>query len=444
MGGAVSQTSMGDDAELSRASTALADLVRQRLVQIASDVLNGLPVDQVPAPLRPIAKFAPAKRAQLGAAALSAALDTDSDFRERVANAVTDALPQLVEALRAGESTLASDPIDTAVVAYLTRPPGWAELVAQVSAVLERERSERDAAADEIGRVRAELSDTRSQLKALRAKAAEAAAAAGVGAAEEATRLRNTLRVRTGELKAARAEVESALAEVAAARAELAGATATKDAELERLRARVTELETALDGARRDVRGARESDDARLRVLLDALTGAAAGIRRELDLPAGVLRPADAVTGHEGVNAGMAVRDAADLDRLLAVPEVHLIIDGYNVTKTGYPELTLAEQRSRLVAAMGSLRSRSGAEITVTFDGSTRLPTQPPAPRGVRVLFSAPDETADDLIRRLVAAEPAGRTLVVVTSDKAVVADVRRAGAQTAASQILLDGLARG
>jgi predicted RNA-binding protein with PIN domain len=435
---------MGDDAEFARASTPLADAVRQRLVQIASDVLTGLPTDQVPAPLRPIAKFAPTKRAQLGAAALSATLDADSDFRERVANAVTDALPQLVEALREGESTPASDPVDTAVVAYLTRPPGWAGLVAQVTAVLERERSERDAATDEIARVRAELSDTKSQLKALRAKAAEAAAAAGANAAEEATRLRNTLRVRTGELKAARTEAEIALAEAAAVREEMAGATATKDAELERLRSRVAELETALESVRRDVRGAREGDDARLRVLLDALTGAAAGIRRELNLPAGVLRPADAVAGQEGQNAGAAVRDAGDLDRLLGVPEVHLIIDGYNVTKTGYPELTLAEQRSRLVAAMGSLRSRSGAEITVTFDGATRLPSQPPSPRGVRVLFSAPDETADDLIRRLVAAEPPGRALLVVTSDQAVVADVRRAGARTVSSQILLDRLARG
>jgi predicted RNA-binding protein with PIN domain len=433
-----------DDAESSRASTPLADAVRQRLVQLASDVLTGLPTDEVPGPLRPIAKFAPTKRAQLGAAALSATLDADSEFRERVANAVTDALPQLVEALRAGESTPASDPVDTAVVAYLTRPPGWASLVAHVTAVLERERSERDAAADEIARVRAELSDTKSQLKALRAKAAEAAAAAGAGAADEATRLRNTLRVRTGELKAARAEAESALAEAAAVREEAAVAASTKDAELERLRSRVTELETALESARRDVRGAREGDDARLRVLLDALTGAAAGIRRELNLPAGVLRPADVVAGQEGPNAGVAVRDVADLDRLLGVPEVHLIVDGYNVTKTGYPELTLAEQRSRLVAAMGALRSRSGAEITVTFDGSTRLPSQPPAPRGVRVLFSAPDEIADDLIRRLVAAEPPGRALLVVTSDQAVVADVRRAGARTVSSQILLDRLARG
>jgi predicted RNA-binding protein with PIN domain len=57
------------------------------------------------------------------------------------------------------------------------------------------------------------------------------------------------------------------------------------------------------------------------------------------------------------------------------------------------------------------------------------------------VLFSAPDEIADDLIRRLVAAEPAGRPLVVVTSDREVVIDVTRAGAWTVPSAVLLDRL---
>jgi predicted RNA-binding protein with PIN domain len=66
---------------------------------------------------------------------------------------------------------------------------------------------------------------------------------------------------------------------------------------------------------------------------------------------------------------------------------------------------------------------------------------QPAAPRGVRVLFSQ-DEIADDLIRRLVAAEPPGRPLVVVTSDRAVVSDAARAGAWTAPSTALLELLA--
>ena len=63
----------------------------------------------------------------------------------------------------------------------------------------------------------------------------------------------------------------------------------------------------------------------------------------------------------------------------------------------------------------------------MVFDGATRPPAMPPAPRGVRVLFSAPGEIADDVIRRLVAAEPEGRPLMVVSSDKEV-ADRRRPG----------------
>ena len=90
------------------------------------------------------------------------------------------------------------------------------------------------------------------------------------------------------------------------------------------------------------------------------------------------------------------------------------------------------------MTSLAALRSRAGLEITVVFDGSTAPPSQPRMPRGVRVLFSAPDELADDLIRRLVAAEPPGRPILVVTSDREVVRDVRRAGAWTVPSAVLL------
>ena len=49
---------------------------------------------------------------------------------------------------------------------------------------------------------------------------------------------------------------------------------------------------------------------------------------------------------------------------------MHLIVDGYNLTKTGYGELTLAEQRSRLVSSLGPLAARTAAEVTVAFDGT--------------------------------------------------------------------------
>ena len=69
----------------------------------------------------------------------------------------------------------------------------------------------------------------------------------------------------------------------------------------------------------------------------------------------------------------------------------------------------------------------------------------PPAPRGVRVLFSAPGEIADDLIREFVGAEPEGRAVVVVTSDRAVVDDVvRKRGVRAVDALALVRLLARG
>ena len=68
----------------------------------------------------------------------------------------------------------------------------------------------------------------------------------------------------------------------------------------------------------------------------------------------------------------------------------------------------------------------------------------PAAPRGLRVLFSSAGEPADDLIRRLVAAEPPRRPVVVVSSDREVAEDVRRAGAYPVDSVLLLRRLDRG
>jgi predicted RNA-binding protein with PIN domain len=59
------------------------------------------------------------------------------------------------------------------------------------------------------------------------------------------------------------------------------------------------------------------------------------------------------------------------------------------------------------------------------------------------VLFSAVGETADDLIRRLVAAEPKGRPVVVVSSDREVAEGVQRSGAYPVASTLLLRRLDR-
>ncbi|HMA45769.1 MAG TPA: NYN domain-containing protein, partial [Frankiaceae bacterium] len=66
------------------------------------------------------------------------------------------------------------------------------------------------------------------------------------------------------------------------------------------------------------------------------------------------------------------------------------------------------------------------------------------APRGVRVVFSQPGQLADEEIVRLVRAEPPGRPVAVVTSDREVADTVRRAGARAVPSAALLARLDRG
>jgi hypothetical protein len=48
---------------------------------------------------------------------------------------------------------------------------------------------------------------------------------------------------------------------------------------------------------------------------------------------------------------------------------------------------------------------------------------------------------ADDVIRQMAAAEPVGRVLIVVSSDREVADGVRRSGARVAASTVLLEML---
>jgi predicted RNA-binding protein with PIN domain len=416
----------------------LSEPARQQLVTIAADLVGRVPPDELPASVRPFARFTPTKRARLGATQLAAALDADDAFRARVADAVADALPQLASAVRDGESTAASDPVDTAVVAYLVRPADWQRIVADANERYAAERADSKASAAEVAQLRARIDELKGRLRAEVAQGKAAVASAAGAADSELADLRKQLRVRTGELRAVERARDDAQAAAADATRRAEAAESAREAETRRLRARISELERAAESARRGVRSERDMDDARLWLLVDTVTEAAAGIRRELSLPAPATRPADTVGSAETPVQRRVVSDPAALDTLLAMPNTHLIVDGYNVTKAGYGELPLADQRGRLIGALAAVASRSGAEITIAFDGGQRPPAMPPTPRSVRVLFSAPDEIADDLIRRLVAAEPPGRPLLVVSSDKQVALDVGRSGAWTADAAVLL------
>jgi predicted RNA-binding protein with PIN domain len=193
-------------------------------------------------------------------------------------------------------------------------------------------------------------------------------------------------------------------------------------------------------------------EDVRLRLLLDTVLEAAQGLRRELALPPVAVRPADSVDAVEPgrmspkdvAARALSETDPALLDQLLALPQAHLVVDGYNVTKTGYPTMPLEKQRLRLLGGLSGLAARTGAEVTCVFDGAElAAPVLLAPPRGVRVLFSKPGVTADEVIRQLVRAEPAGRPVVVVSSDREVADGVARSGARPVASVMLLKRLSR-
>jgi predicted RNA-binding protein with PIN domain len=417
---------------------ALVEPARVQVATIAADVLGKLPAEEVPPPLRAIARFAPAKRQRLGAVALAAVLDSDETFRQKVGAVIAETSPDLTAAVRDGTATAAADPVDISVVAYLTRPKGWQDVIAAANRRWGAERSAAVGQQGEIDRLRAELAELRAHAKGEQLRIRAAVSAASVDAETELANLRKSLRERTRELRTAERERDAANAVSDELRAQQDAQRAAHELELRRQRAKEAEAKRSAESARRGSRTERDVDDARLWLLIDTLVQAATGLRRELSLSPPALRPADSITGAESEGGLRAVRDVASLDRLLALPNPHLIIDGYNVTKTGYGALALAEQRVRLIGALAPLAAQSGAEITVAFDGGERPPVQPATPRGVRVLFSAPDEIADDLIRRLVAAEPAGRPVIVATNDRQVLVDVTRSGAWTVPSPVLL------
>ena len=91
--------------------------------------------------------------------------------------------------------------------------------------------------------------------------------------------------------------------------------------------------------------------------------------------------------------------------------------------------MPLEKQRLRLLGGLAVLAAQTGAEMTCVFDGAElAAPVLLAPPRGVRVLFSKPGVTADELIRQLVRAEPPGRPVVVVSTDREVADGVAKAG----------------
>jgi predicted RNA-binding protein with PIN domain len=429
----------------------LPDGVRRRVVQIVSDGFGGLTVTELPAQLRQYARFAPNRRAKFAGNAMAAALETDALFRQRIGEKFREAQPELAGALDSGSPPPAADPLDVAAAAYVLRPAGWVKLVAAAGEEVQRADAERadEESRAELERLRAELTaareQTRTETEGLRAELE--------AARKEAESLHRKLRAALSDVKRGEAALRKVRGEIEAVRAEGQAQVSAAESETRRLRARLGEAESALEAARRAAREGRSVEDMRVRLLLDTVLDAAQGLRRELALPPVSVRPAETVdavepgrmTPKDIAARALSEHDPAILDQLLALPQAHLVVDGYNVTKTGYPQMPLEKQRLRLLGQLSQLAAQTGAEVTCVFDGAElAAPVLLAPPRGVRVLFSKPGVTADELIRQLVRAEPPGRPVIVASTDREVADGVARAGARPVASAVLLKRLSRG
>ncbi|MCG8971255.1 NYN domain-containing protein [Streptomyces flaveolus] len=429
----------------------LPDGVRRRVVQIVSDGFGGLTLGELPAQLRQYARFAPNRRAKFAGNAMAAAVETDPLFRQRIGEKFREAQPELAGALDSGSPPPAADPLDVAAAAYVLRPHGWVKLVTAAGEEAQRADAERadEESRAELERLHEELArareHTRTETERLRGELD--------AAKKEAESLHRKLRSALSDVKRGEAALRKVRDEIDTVRTEANAQVSAAESESRRLKARLGETEAALEASRRAAREGRSVEDMRVRLLLDTLLDATQGLRRELALPPVAVRPAETVdavepgrmTPKDIAARALSEHDPAILDQLLALPQAHLVVDGYNVTKTGYPQMPLEKQRLRLLGQLSQLAAQTGAETTCVFDGAElAAPVLLAPPRGVRVLFSKAGVTADELIRQLVRAEPPGRPVIVVSTDREVADGVAKAGARPVASVVLLKRFSRG
>jgi predicted RNA-binding protein with PIN domain len=399
-------------------------------------------------------------------------LDEDDPFRSRVAD----------EAGRLGESAMGR-----ASWLFLIRPEGWREefdlLVQDATVAAERAGAahEERSAARRLTQVEEALGRARSEVLAAEGRRERAEAqlteerdrrvgaerqAVGLRSERDAVDRRRADAVR--DLAAARELAEERLQDLRLLRERLAvaeGTVARLEDDLAALRSVPPPAERAgvdaagppvppgVAGAVAGAAAAASELAARLAEVADALEPAtgqdAAAPSVGSDAVAAVgpqtvpsaSRPSGRVRRRPPTLGRGAIEGTPEATRqYLSLPNVVVVVDGYNVTMQGWPALDHAGQRDGLIAMAGSLGARTGAEFRLVFDGVDEggVPAVQ-APLPVRVVFSPGDREADDVVLDLVEAVPVDRPVVVVSSDRRVRDGARARGAAVVASGELLE-----
>lgn len=325
------------------------------------------------------------------------------------------------------------DPVDPVVALWLRRPDGWEADLARREAEREREL----AAADELGAATAER--RRREAAEQRAERAEADLA-------RATSDLDALRHDSAALVERIAELESVTEEV---RAERDAARVLARNEADRLAAaneRRRRAEDELARARTAAQGAATvrdevlADRARTLAELGDLIETAEMARRLAERLGAMVPDRESAPEPRSPVAvpGRLTGDPVATARHLVMSGATVLIDGYNVAMAWSPGADLESQRHRLVDSCERLAARFGADIAIVFDGARVTGAHSSHRRLVRIAWSEPGVTADDVIRSEVDRLPASRPVVVVTDDNAIRRDVRAAGANLVHSADLI------
>ena len=447
-------------------SAALDKLLRPALeaaVAVARAGEEDTPVVDAPANLRPFLQFAKLRGPAVAAA--RRAVDADEEFRARVVEAVSQE-----EVGRAGWL-------------FLTRPDGWEDEleslergVAEAGEVAADRRAENDARRRLAG---AEAATQRAEAAAAAAQAESARAAAALAeerrarraVAEEAGGLARRLEQVTAERDRARGERDRAREEERGARQRAEGL----EGALEELRsspppppepapppgepAAVPEAVAHAEEVRQAGAALRQAARAATAMAESLrLAGAALGAPAPDPVAATPPTPAPAPPGERrerrprpprrtpvSLPPGVLDDSVEAADHLFRAPGITVLVDGYNVSQLGWPDLPISEQRRRLVDALTELAARTGADVSVVFDGADPVSPAavPTTSRLVKVSFSPPDVEADDVVLARVADTDPARPVAVVSSDRRVADGAAAMGANVVSSHQLLAAMRR-
>lgn len=113
---------------------------------------------------------------------------------------------------------------------------------------------------------------------------------------------------------------------------------------------------------------------------------------------------------------------------------IHIIVDGYNLIRASdslsrQEKVSLQDGREALVERLAAYKRIRHWPITVVFDamGGIFLSEKSEQTKGIKVVYSPADQTADQVIARL--ARQKGNQALVVTSDRALARAAESAGA---------------